>query len=71
MTSDLPPGFDPNSVLYEFHQVGSYMRVAAVDPATGTEITIQGPASAGQALLMRQALNRLIYVLRKGQGGAS
>jgi hypothetical protein len=54
--------------LLEFQQVGTYVKVTAVDPVTGTEASITGPASAGQAILGRNAVNKLKYVLRKKAG---
>lgn len=54
--------------LLEFHQIGSYVKVSALDPATGTEVSITGPASAGEGILARNAVNKLKYVLRKKAG---
>ena len=56
-------------VLFEMMRVGNYMKVVAVDAATGTEVSISGPASAPVEALKRQALNRLIFVLRRKAGG--
>lgn len=52
-------------VIFEFYPVGAYMRVSAMDAQTLTEISIQGPANAGEETLKRNALKRLEYVLRK------
>ena len=52
-------------VIIEFHQVGQIVKVIAMDVDTLTEISIQGPANAGQEMLKRNALKRLTYVLRK------
>jgi hypothetical protein len=52
-------------VLFEFHAIGPYMKVVAVDAATGTEISVQCPVTAGEMVFQRQALARLEYVLRK------
>lgn len=52
-------------VIIEFAPVGSIVRVSAMDTKTLTEIVIQGPASAGEALLKRNALKRLEYVMKK------
>lgn len=52
-------------VIIEFFPVGAYVKVSAMDTASLTEISIQGPASAGQEMLKRNALKRLEYVLRK------
>lgn len=52
-------------VIFEFTPVGPYMKVTAMDEATLTEITIQGPVTAPENLLKSQALKRLDYVLKK------
>jgi hypothetical protein len=56
----------------EFQQVGPLVRVTAIDPASGKEAVIQGPASAGETALGRAAIQKLEYLLRKnhadGQG---
>ncbi|MCB1530120.1 MAG: hypothetical protein H6853_08065 [Rhodospirillales bacterium] len=52
-------------VIIEFFPVGNYVRVAAMDTKTLTEISIQGPKSASEEILKRNALRRLEYVLRK------
>ncbi len=51
--------------LVEFIQVGSYMKVSAVDPISGREVSIVGPASASRNQLSRVAVNKLKYVLAK------
>jgi hypothetical protein len=38
-------------VIFEFQSIGQYVKVMAMDTATMTEITIQGPASASEAVL--------------------
>lgn len=52
-------------VIIEFYPVGQYVKVSAMDAKTLTEISIQGPASAGEETLKRNALKRLEYVLKK------
>jgi len=52
-------------VLFEFHQVGDYVKVSAVDPVTLTEVSIVGSAHVGQHELERIAANKLRYVLEK------
>ena len=52
-------------IIVEFHPIGAYVKVSAMDVATLTEISIQGPANAGETLLKNNALKRLTYVLRK------
>ncbi len=52
-------------IIIEFFPVGNYVRVAAMDTQTLTEISIQGPKSASEEILKRNAVKRLEYVLRK------
>lgn len=52
-------------VIIEFFPVGQYVKVSAMDTATLTEISIQGPAGAGEEMLKRNAIKRLEYVLKK------
>lgn len=52
-------------VIFELYPVGNIVRVSAMDAKSLTEISIQGPASAGETTLKRNALKRLEYVLRK------
>ncbi|MDA7948286.1 MAG: hypothetical protein MPJ78_12515 [Hyphomicrobiaceae bacterium] len=71
------PGSDriagPSGEIYiEYKQVGQAMKVIAVDAATGTEVTIMGPASAAQTDLQRIAVRKLQAQLEKdsGEGGS-
>jgi hypothetical protein len=52
-------------VIFEFIPIGAYMKVTAMDEDTLTEVTIQGPVHAPEAVLKAQALKRLDYVLKK------
>ena len=52
-------------VIIEFMPVGNIVKVSAMDTASLTEIVIQGPASAGEDILKRNAMRRLEYVLKK------
>jgi hypothetical protein len=52
-------------VLFEYQAIGPYMKVMAMDAATGTEISVQCPVTAGEMVFQRQALARLEFVLRK------
>lgn len=42
---------------------GAYARVAAIDPETGTEVVVMGPANASRADLERLALAKLARAL--------
>ena len=62
MNKDILQG---REVIFEFHPLGQYVKVTAMDTQSQTEISIQGPAGAGEETLKRNALKRLEYVLRK------
>lgn len=52
-------------IIIEFLPVGQIVKVSAIDTKTLTEISIQGPASAGKETLKANAIKRLEYVLKK------
>ncbi len=52
-------------VIIEFHPVGNFMKISAMDTKTLTEVSVQGPISTPQNILKRNALKRLEYVLKK------
>lgn len=52
-------------VIIEFHQIGQFVKVSAMDVKSLTEISIQGPVTAPEDMLRRNALKRLEFVLRK------
>ena len=52
-------------VIIEFFPIGAYVKVTAMDVKTLTEVTTQGPASAGEKILEFNALKRLEYVMKK------
>ena len=51
--------------LIEFHRVGAYVKVSAVDPETLTEVSIVGDPLAGEEALTRTAVRKLDYVLKR------
>lgn len=55
-------------ILFEIVQNGNVARVTAIDPETGTEVVIQGPARAGDSVLKQNAARKLMYVLNKEKG---
>jgi hypothetical protein len=50
---------EPHEVYFEFIAIGATVKVVAIDAATGTEVSVVGPASAAQADLERLALGKL------------
>lgn len=52
-------------VLIEFTQSGNSVRVTAIDPVSYIEASIVGPVWAGEETLRRNAIRKLVYVIRK------
>ena len=52
-------------VLVEFQQIGNAVKVTAMDTKSMVEISIMGPATAGEEILKRNVINKLNYVLSK------
>ncbi len=71
------PDHDPamsrrGDVIIEFHHVGAYVTVSAIDTATYTEVSIVGDPTRSEEALKRAAVRKLEYVLerdRKAGGG--
>jgi len=58
-------------VLLEFHYTSSRsVKVIAIDPVTGTEVTMVGDKNQGEAILKRLAAKKLHYVLNKNKEAA-
>ncbi len=55
----------PDEIIIEFHRIGGSVKVSAMDPATLTEVSIIGPANAGEEILKRNVLRKLEFVLAK------
>lgn len=53
--------------LIEFVRIGNSVKVSAIDPVTGQEAAIIGPAAAGESVLSRQAIAKLKYVMDKSR----
>lgn len=56
-------------VLFEFRRIGNSVKVSAIEPVTNTEISIVGPASAGEHALKMVAIRKLQYVMARGGKG--
>ncbi|MBM3618310.1 MAG: hypothetical protein FJX23_07155 [Alphaproteobacteria bacterium] len=56
-----------NGIIIEFSGIGNVVKVSAIDMATGTEVSIVGPASHPEALLKANVLRKLKYVMEKKQ----
>jgi hypothetical protein len=55
-------------VLFEFVVRGNFVKVMAVDPITGTEVSIVGDSRANKSTLQRVATNKLVMVLKRKRG---
>jgi hypothetical protein len=53
------PADAPHEVYFEFTAIGTSVKVVAIDSASGTEVTVIGPANAAQSDLERLALQKL------------
>jgi len=56
-------------VIFEFVSVGAYVKVSAIDPATGTEVSIVGDPASGETVLRNTALRKLRFVIEKKRTG--
>ena len=52
-------------IIIEFHQVGSYVKVSAVDTVTYTEVSIVGDPTRGETALKNAAIRKLQYILER------
>jgi len=52
-------------IFVEFIQMGNTVKATAIDPDTGQEASIVGPASAPRAILAENARKKLEYVKNK------
>ena len=61
----VPDSLKNREVIIEFFPIGQLVKVTAMDVKSLTEISIQGPKSAGEETLKLNAMRRLEYVLKK------
>jgi hypothetical protein len=52
-------------VLFEFRQVGGYLKVSAIDPVTNTEVSIVATPGMDRGALKSMALRKLAFVIEK------
>ena len=53
--------------IVEFVSVGKTVKVTAIDPATGREVSMVGPAKATRKQLIDLAVRKLEYVLDRDE----
>jgi hypothetical protein len=54
-----------DEILFEYRRVGASVKVTAIDAKSGREVSIVGPASAGERALAEAAAKKLRYVLTR------
>lgn len=52
-------------VIFEFVTVGNFVKISAIDVATGTEVSIMTPRNIGVNTMKEQAKNKLIWRLQQ------
>lgn len=52
-------------IYVEFVVMGNTVKATAIDPVSGVEASIVGPANAPQSVLAENARRKLEYVLKK------
>lgn len=57
-------------VLFEFQRMGNILRVVAIDPKTGTEVTMIADPRHSKTIIQRLAARKLAYVLAKNAAKA-
>ncbi len=62
-------GRDRREIYLEFVACGGQIKATAIDGASGIEATIFGPASTPRAILEKNAVAKLEYLLRKKTKG--
>ena len=51
--------------LIEIIRIGTTLKVSAIDPESGLEVSVSGPAAAGVEALSRLAARKLAYRLAR------
>ena len=55
----------PKEIYVEFVVLGNAVKATAIDPETGEEASVVGPATAAQSTMAQAARRKLEYVQRK------
>jgi hypothetical protein len=67
MMAGAQDGGPTGGVYFEFTPIGTSVKVAAIDAATGVEVSVIGPARASQVDLQQLALQKLKARLKAGR----
>lgn len=54
--------------IIEFHKIGSFVKVSAIDPVTMTEVSLSVPANLSQHEAAQAAIQKLKYVIKRRNG---
>lgn len=54
-------------ILIECVQIGTALRVTAIDAETGREVVFQAPASSSRMAIQKLAADKMRFVLNKAQ----
>ena len=65
MTAKFRSRLLPQGALIEFIPNGAYVKVCAVDPVTGEEVSIVGDPRSGSKRLGQEAVKKLEFILRR------
>jgi hypothetical protein len=55
-------------IYMEYKVRGSLLQATAIDAASGTEASVFGPVTASREALTRNAVAKLVYILKRGGG---
>jgi len=58
-------GLVPKEIYVEFVILGNTVKATAIDPETGEEASVIGPASAPQSAMAEAARRKLEYIQKK------
>jgi len=64
-----PQDVNLREVLFEFVKIGRHLRVNAIDPRTGIEVSMIADPRYGETLIKRLAARKLAYVISKKRPG--
>jgi hypothetical protein len=64
------PAGKSGEIYFEFKIQGNVVKATAIDPTTGTEVSLAGPANpAAREALKAAAARKLVFVLKKKRSG--
>jgi hypothetical protein len=58
---------DKGEIYVEFVILGNTVKATAIDPASGVEASVVGPAGAPQSAMAQAARRKLEYVLKRSE----